>query len=1043
MVDHASQCESCALLIAGISPEEEVSEEEIAEMPNLASQNPEWKESMLRRMTAHQSGNPALEKPVLDVVPRRRASVAWWLAAAAVIVIAFSSWLWTRSNSPDEAFRLLAQSYSEQRPFSYRIPGASPDGSQRRGGAADDPVALKKALALTADHQEGGASQWRRAGALGNLLQGKYAVAIPVLEALRAAEPGNADALSDLAIAYLIRAQAESLPRDRTAALDLLEEAREARPTDAVLLFNLALVTEDLMPGTAEAIESWNRFLRVESSGGWADEAHRHRADQQQKKDAKGTAISRPQPEDSIFVLARNGFSRSSELDPQEVAKLLLDRHGDPWLTELLSLHDRSSEADRTSELLAQASAATADTSDFESARKLWSALEQRFQAARNPAGRVFALLEQAYVFGRISKPQECLASAAAAAPVVRQHGYAWIEAQLQLELSTCYGLAGQFERKYAALEAASRIAQEQGFRTTEQRALGFRASAMRQMGAFRASLDLDGQSVRDFLTESWNAGRAYQFYYGLASAASSTKYFRAAAAFASQAVRLAPSPTIGALVRASYAEILADAGHLEDSAREFARSADFFEAQKNSSSTRLYRAYSRIAEARAAGRQGNVQRGLEALAPMEAELPAIRNTVVEARFWLAKSQLLANAGRSSESVQALHKVLGLSAAASTGAAPALAQIVSDAIRLLVDRDLQQEPAGILALEDWDRYFPAFRTVGKDAVRLTYADLPSGLVVWAATKDKVRCRRLAISAEVVRAASRDFSRLLASSGSASAVEAGAQRLYTQLMGPVESEIGTHGTLYISADDSFSQVPFGALSANGDWVADRFDVVYSPPLLGGIEPHAGSVTTKARLLAVSAGQSARVFQFNLPALQDVSRDLPLVAHAFERHTLLAGENAQRKAMLEELKHAEVLHFAGHAVVASGGGALVLSSAQDSGDGRLLWARDIPRESLADLQLAVLAACSTNWIADGDTQSGSGIARSFLLAGVPQVIASRWDVDSRATAVLMKAFYERLPAAASVEVAWSAAIRQLRDQRTFAHPYYWAAFDLLRL
>jgi CHAT domain-containing protein len=66
--------------------------------------------------------------------------------------------------------------------------------------------------------------------------------------------------------------------------------------------------------------------------------------------------------------------------------------------------------------------------------------------------------------------------------------------------------------------------------------------------------------------------------------------------------------------------------------------------------------------------------------------------------------------------------------------------------------------------------------------------------------------------------------------------------------------------------------------------------------------------------------------------------------------------------------------------------------------------------------------------------------FLNAGVPQVMASRWNVDSRATAVFMNAFYDRLLKGQPAAVAIRAIASDIRKRPVGAHPYYWAAFSL---
>jgi CHAT domain-containing protein len=97
-------------------------------------------------------------------------------------------------------------------------------------------------------------------------------------------------------------------------------------------------------------------------------------------------------------------------------------------------------------------------------------------------------------------------------------------------------------------------------------------------------------------------------------------------------------------------------------------------------------------------------------------------------------------------------------------------------------------------------------------------------------------------------------------------------------------------------------------------------------------------------------------------------------------------------------------------------------------------------LRSVQLAVLAGCSTGRGPDEGRDAGADLARAFLLAGVPAVVASSWDVDSQSTSELIRSFYRGIASDRSLDVVLSKAAKSLRQQRE--HPYYWAAFALYR-
>jgi CHAT domain-containing protein len=90
------------------------------------------------------------------------------------------------------------------------------------------------------------------------------------------------------------------------------------------------------------------------------------------------------------------------------------------------------------------------------------------------------------------------------------------------------------------------------------------------------------------------------------------------------------------------------------------------------------------------------------------------------------------------------------------------------------------------------------------------------------------------------------------------------------------------------------------------------------------------------------------------------------------------------------------------------------------------------------LVVLSACDTGV---GELRSGdeiTSLTRMFLQAGADTVVASLWNVSDRATAQLMKSFYQRLHAGQSPAVALRSAALGVRKR--YPHPYYWAPFVL---
>ncbi len=160
----------------------------------------------------------------------------------------------------------------------------------------------------------------------------------------------------------------------------------------------------------------------------------------------------------------------------------------------------------------------------------------------------------------------------------------------------------------------------------------------------------------------------------------------------------------------------------------------------------------------------------------------------------------------------------------------------------------------------------------------------------------------------------------------------------------------------------------------------------------------------------------------------------------------GFNANRAmAMGPELGQYRFVHFATHGFLndehpeLSG---LVLSLFDEEGhpqDGYLRL-HDIYNLNLP-IEMVVLSSCNSGLGKEIRGEGLVGIVRGFMYAGAARVVASLWKVEDEATAALMKRFYQRmlqegLPPAKALRMAQL----DLRQQRRWQSPYYWAAFIL---
>jgi CHAT domain-containing protein/uncharacterized protein HemY len=188
--------------------------------------------------------------------------------------------------------------------------------------------------------------------------------------------------------------------------------------------------------------------------------------------------------------------------------------------------------------------------------------------------------------------------------------------------------------------------------------------------------------------------------------------------------------------------------------------------------------------------------------------------------------------------------------------------------------------------------------------------------------------------------------------------------------------------------------------------------------------------------------------DLPRLHFAAAEAAAILRLVPARGLLqaVGLSANRDLVLSGvLERYRILHFATHGLFDAAQpdfSALVLSQFDAAGRPRngLVQPRDIDGLHLR-ADLVVLSACRTALGRRVPGEGLVGLTRSFLAAGAGRVLVSLWNVDDRATSVLMERFYRRLlgdglPPAAALR---QAQLSMWREERWQA-PYLWAGFLL---
>jgi CHAT domain-containing protein len=255
---------------------------------------------------------------------------------------------------------------------------------------------------------------------------------------------------------------------------------------------------------------------------------------------------------------------------------------------------------------------------------------------------------------------------------------------------------------------------------------------------------------------------------------------------------------------------------------------------------------------------------------------------------------------------------------------------------------------------------------------------------------------------------------------------------------VADQIHAGQPLLIEPGSTLSHIPFQALlDRSGRYLADDHAIVLSLGLryipFGSSLDHGITSDSEALIVAAETGG----IDSDLRPVTNAASEATRTSGHFRHAQLLVGNQASLDNLDSILPHAEVFHFAGHAGMNNEEMGLLLRRSQTDPLTGVFSAPRLHSGSLPNLKIAVLSACSTEG-SNPNTLDPQSLARAMLRAGAADVVASRWDVDSKATEMLMARFYDLMLTDHAVSEALNGAELSLRQQ--YSHPYYWAAFDV---
>ncbi len=333
------------------------------------------------------------------------------------------------------------------------------------------------------------------------------------------------------------------------------------------------------------------------------------------------------------------------------------------------------------------------------------------------------------------------------------------------------------------------------------------------------------------------------------------------------------------------------------------------------------------------------------------------------------------------------------------------------------------------------------QTMLADSVALVeYFFAKDQLVSWVVDRGQARAVQTPLDRNRLGESIVQFRRALIKRAS---TESFSRELYDLLVKPIEPLLTSAKQLVIVPHGVLHYLPFPALQkADSTYLIDHYALALAPSatVLGFCYRKGSSILEQAQ-------ENYRVLALGNPDVGNARFDLPFaekeitsLEQTFGQIESYARKQATTSALITSSGRANLVHLSCHGVYDERNplfSALLLAPDSTNATGRLEAFKIFGLKLNASL--VMLSACETGLAKVTGGDEVIGLARGFIFAGTPSLIASLWTVDDLATAITVKRFYRYLKSGLSKAEALRQAQLVVRDQHN-RHPAYWASFGL---
>ena len=769
----------------------------------------------------------------------------------------------------------------------------------------------------------------------------------------------------------------------------------------------------------------------------------------------------------------------------QKVAHIAAVKAGDEWLKELLS------ESSNPEVLVGARALANSIRSnrkgDFTQGLMEARRARLQFHTLHSTAGELRARLEEAYSLKLSDEGQACVTTLGETEKQAAFRKYRWIAIRLGIEKGDCLSITGDLGGGLAVLREAQKAAELAQFPSSYLRATAFIADVQIEAGDLSAGWNTVMEGLMRYHQDTYPVMRAYNLYAALDELADASHLWNFQALVWQEAIRTIAeedNPLLKSMAYSRLGAAVLMAGQPRESAIAFEQARRFLAVSPQSEATQNREVDVEVWLARAQARTVNADEAFNRLAAMEPAVYKISSVYVVLDYYGAVGEIAWRLHRFPEARNALNKCIGTSEKSLRSLRSEEERIgwsrsASGCYRLAVELDFRAgEIASALEAWEWYRAAPLRNMQGSDTLpvrfrpltgresrdigapkeisgridalreqtRIAYAILQDGLAIWVYDDRGIRAKWVSLDPEELVRQVDAFTELCANpTTNVHSLQQKGAMLYGVLFGSIAEWLPSAGRmLVIEPDDPLSGAPFEALiDPQGRYLAETRILAWSPGAYYSAFPQSAPRTVTTAPVLIVASPAVRNFDDGpLDPIPEALAEGQTVARRFQNSKLVVGNEATVSSVRDNLRGVALFHFAGHAATRNRQpGLLLVSDEPGRTTGSLLTADIVKRLPLIHLQLAVLAACSTQNGSEGSAFDPDSLARAFLRAGTKRVVSSRWNVDSASTSALLERFYSEWAAGRSVSESLRRAEEGVRTTAETSHPFFWASFAVI--